>query len=280
MEYAHLINENRNLSGVFCKAKVRRFDPVVIMINSGLLHHVGPYRLHTVLARQLANIGMNNLRFDLTDLGDSQPGGTRLSKIEQANTDIQEAMAFLEKHYEARSFIVFGLCSGADDAFEISKIDKRVAGTVLIDGHGFRTPKFHVRHVVLHFGRRIISRQKWITLANRLKSRFSRIKGDSFSDTRSEALQEGLGLELSRDEVAADIETMTKRGCKLRFIYTGGVSDYYNYHGQFEDCFPETRKNPDVSAIWYSDSDHLFMKRTHREAMISDLVQWFEENYA
>lgn len=279
MEFAHTINEAGNLSGVFSKANSGTDKPVVIMVNSGLLHHIGPYRLYTNLARRMAEAGIDSLRFDLTNVGDSLPGETNLGYITQTNTDIQQAIDFLQRVYNHRKFIILGVCSGADDAFEISKADNRVIGTLLIDGHGYRTPRFYLKHFLVHFGRRIISPQKWATIIDRLKSKFGQSAEEQDQDTRSFEFSEGLGVELTRDVVTTQIDELTARGCKLRFIYTGGVSDYYNYHGQFEDCFPNTRGNSNVSAIWYSDSDHLFMKRTHRELMITGVINWLEENY-
>ena len=43
----------------------------VVFLNSGLLHHVGPFRLYVDIARNLAELGLVSLRFDIGGLGDS-----------------------------------------------------------------------------------------------------------------------------------------------------------------------------------------------------------------
>ena len=47
-------------------------QPCAVFITAGLLHHVGPNRLHVELARQLARQGAPGLRFDLSGTGDSE----------------------------------------------------------------------------------------------------------------------------------------------------------------------------------------------------------------
>src|SRR5215475_3162536 len=45
--------------------------PGVIILNAGVLHRVGPHRLHVLLARRLAASGFTGLRLDLGGIGDS-----------------------------------------------------------------------------------------------------------------------------------------------------------------------------------------------------------------
>ncbi|HHO68021.1 MAG TPA: alpha/beta hydrolase, partial [Gammaproteobacteria bacterium] len=62
----------RNLVGVLTQPDQVRPDlPVLVFLNAGLLHRVGPYRMHVDLARQLAARGYASLRFDLSGRGDS-----------------------------------------------------------------------------------------------------------------------------------------------------------------------------------------------------------------
>jgi hypothetical protein len=47
--------------------------PVFVFLSAGLLHRVGPYRLHVRLVRALAQMGFSSLRVDLAGTGDSPP---------------------------------------------------------------------------------------------------------------------------------------------------------------------------------------------------------------
>ena len=43
----------------------------VTILNAGVLHRIGPHRLHVLLARRLAELGFHALRLDLGGIGDS-----------------------------------------------------------------------------------------------------------------------------------------------------------------------------------------------------------------
>ncbi len=95
--------------------------PTVVLLNAGSAHHVGPNRLHVLLARTLAAAGFRCLRMDLHGLGDSV---TLNSKRENetypatAFRDIDLAMKFLEREIGVGRTVLMGMCSGADAAFQ------------------------------------------------------------------------------------------------------------------------------------------------------------------
>ena len=50
--------------------------PTVVLLNAGIVHRVGPNRMHVLLARALAAAGIPSLRFDMSGIGDSpEPTG-------------------------------------------------------------------------------------------------------------------------------------------------------------------------------------------------------------
>ena len=57
-------------------------DLAVIFVNAGLIHHIGPNRLHVLLARALGRQGVASLRIDLSGVGDSAPRADHLSIYE------------------------------------------------------------------------------------------------------------------------------------------------------------------------------------------------------
>ena len=275
-EHAHLLDESGLLAGVATLPESHDASlPALIMLNAGFLHHIGPYRLHTLLARDLAAQGLASLRFDLGGVGDSPDSPhVQADANAQAIQDVQTAMDFLQAEYGIERFVVMGLCSGADDAFDAALADPRITGAVMIDGHGYRTRRFYLNHALVHFGRRLLSMQKWCVLLKRMRS------GDASPTTqRSEELDDRIRLDTPKDTVQQAMNQLSARACKQRFIYTGGVSDYYNYETQFEDCFGAEAKLPGVSYRWMPDSDHLFMLARHREVLRQDLIQWLRETF-
>ncbi len=282
MESAHLINKQGNLSGIFCEAAndshLSGKKPGIVMINSGFLHHIGPNRLYTELSRGLAKLDYSSLRFDLSNIGDSLQGEQIKDIHKQTQQDISEAFSFMQKHHGCERFIVLGVCSGADDAFDIASFDSRVIGAVMIDGHGFRNYWFYLNHILIHYGRRIFSLAKWNLLARKLINRISR--NESLTEEHSNELDDSIRIELSKEKVKEQIDKLSSRGCKLHFIYTGGVSEYYNHHSQFESTFPNTKHNDNVGACYIPQSDHLFMLAAHRDVVLQDIQNWIEKNYS
>lgn len=93
---------------------------LVILLNSGSVHHVGPNRVYTLMARTIAEAGTPCLRLDLAGLGDSyKPDLTRENHPYQntAQANIETAIKYCQLEGLAKTFIVAGLCSGAHGAF-------------------------------------------------------------------------------------------------------------------------------------------------------------------
>ena len=66
--------------------------PSVTLLNAGVIHRVGPHRLHVRLARALAAAGFPALRLDLSGIGDSRPLAEGLTFRESAVADIRTAL--------------------------------------------------------------------------------------------------------------------------------------------------------------------------------------------
>ncbi|HSK01877.1 MAG TPA: hypothetical protein VK932_11575, partial [Kofleriaceae bacterium] len=105
----------------------------VIALPAGVLHRVGPHRLHVALARRLAGRGLPALRLDLGGIGDSLATSHAATFRESAVADTRAAMTGLEGALGARRFVLFGICAGADNALATALVDDRVAGVVLVD---------------------------------------------------------------------------------------------------------------------------------------------------
>jgi pimeloyl-ACP methyl ester carboxylesterase len=107
--------------------------PAVILLNSGILHRVGPGRLYVKLARALAAQGFLVMRFDLSGIGDSRGSDEDISFDERTTAELEEAMRYLGAEFQAESFVLTGICSGAKIAYEAQINDARVVGAAPIN---------------------------------------------------------------------------------------------------------------------------------------------------
>ncbi len=122
-------------------AEFQRPDlPAIIMLNSGTAHRIGAHRLAVPMARRWAALGFHVLRLDLSGIGDSPAGQGRQenqSYPHEAQQEVQAAMDFLAQTAGRKRFVIAGLCSGADIAFQVAYQDARTAGTVLMNPRTF-----------------------------------------------------------------------------------------------------------------------------------------------
>src|SRR5262245_15533151 len=77
------------------RAADERTRPVFVFLSAGLLHRVGPYRLHVRLGRELAQMGFGSLRVDVAGIGDSSPR-TGLTNRESIAADFADVLGVLE----------------------------------------------------------------------------------------------------------------------------------------------------------------------------------------
>jgi dienelactone hydrolase len=277
--------EQNSLVGlVTLPVQPRAHAPVVIFLNSGIIHHVGPHRSYVMFARALASEGVPVLRFDLSGIGDSERQARAVPLQESVRHDIASALDFLAASYKAERFVLGGLCSGAFDAFEYAQLDARVTGACLIDLPGaFR----NWSHIALHVADRALRPTSWANLLRRLARRARRrtalpvaasddavVPGGQVDDLASAFPMPGVRGLLPPERIEADLDTLLGRGVRLAFVFTGGVEDQYNHRLQFRLRFPRAAAHPALTTDFIPWSDHTFSTRDSRDYLTRFLCNW------
>ena len=114
--------------------------PPIILLNAGTVHRVGSHRLYVPMARRWAAHGFHVLRVDLSGIGDSPvPEGhpENLTYPRDGLEDARAAMDFLTETTTSGKFIVAGLCSGGDIAFQLGFKEPRVASAIMMNPRTF-----------------------------------------------------------------------------------------------------------------------------------------------
>lgn len=293
-ETALQLGEQADLVGVLTMPDVPAGQAprtVVLLLNAGLLHRVGPHRLYVELARRLAGEGVATLRVDLAGIGDSGPRRDRLrgreAVVQEAGDAITEALA----HTGAREVVVGGLCAGADHAYHVALADERVTGLLWIDGFPFRTRGWYLRH----YSKRMLRRQSWINVLTGKHPVWGRLRrevelrlgrgaarssgngGDTGSDGLGEvAVQSQLDLRgiPPRAEVEAGLGRLLARGVTLYAVYTAGLLQYLNGIEQFGEMYPSLAGHPRVRLAYLEQADHTCTLRNSRERVVETLAGW------
>ncbi len=249
-----------------------RRDVAVVMVTPGMLHSAGPFGLHVRLAGALAGCNILSFRFDLSGIGESLGVGSQGSSLGRAADEIQQAMTLLEQTYGIRQFVLFGLCSGADDSFHTASKDERVVGAFLMDGCAYRTSAFYLYRLTRHYLPRALSIWRWVNL---VKQAFGR------SPETPVSLQAGGDIREfpSREAAAVALRRLIARGVHMRFLYTGGASDDFNHLGQFARMFHDVEREEFVSCAHLPNVDHVAMLHEDRQAVIQDLLGWIGQHW-
>jgi alpha-beta hydrolase superfamily lysophospholipase len=90
--------EDQNLLGILTEpaTPADSSKPVILFLNAGVVHHIGPFRLGTEFARTLADDGFRSFRFDLSGLGDSNLGKSQVNAEQRFIDDAKAAMDTLQ----------------------------------------------------------------------------------------------------------------------------------------------------------------------------------------
>ncbi len=204
-EQALAFGPGRGLLGVLTDPdhERRREDaPAFVLLNSGVLHRVGPNRLSVRIARDLAARGHVSLRFDFSGVGESPPSSSPEPPPGRFVSEVRQAMDFLAAARNVRRFRLFGNCSGAGISFLTAVDDDRVEGAALVNPQGRRTMRYMLR----------LSRNptSWIRLW----------RGMLRTETLREDAPEGRAADAQAETAAAEgLERLIARGCDLLFAF-------------------------------------------------------------
>ncbi len=263
------------------QASGNRNPPTVIILNAGVLHRVGPHRLHVKLARQLAARGFPTLRLDLSGIGDSPslPGG--LTFRESSVNDTRAAMDHLGQRTGARRFVIFGVCSGADNGLATAAVDDCVCGLALIDPPSYVTTRSRVR-AELDRARRLKTPsealawggQKLGRVGIRLGALGRRVAGAVQGADASVASGEPGRVAPPIDDYRTALTGLVERGVRVLAVFSGALHERYNHEDQIFELFPELRGRLDRA--YFPDANHTFTELASQSRLLSTVVGWID----
>lgn len=252
--------------------------PAIVLLNSGILHHVGSCRFHVKVARRLAAAGYTVMRFDHSGIGDSEPRKDTLPFVQSAVLEAKETMDYLESTQGAKQFVLMGLCSGADMAFKVAGADPRVVGVVQLDAFAYRTPGYWLHH----YGSRLTRASSWKSLLGRL-ARSARKPAASTApggvaeerDPSSETPNYRRTFP-PREAVEADLRTLVQRGVNLFFIFSAGQEQHINHQAQYRQSFRSLNFRDLLRVEYLAEADHLFTGLEHQEFVAAETLTWMQ----
>lgn len=250
---------NEGLFGILSLPAGERRGPTVIIPNAGIVHRIGPHRLHVRLARFLAEAGHQVLRFDIHGLGDSAAPSHMLNYEEQANADLSAAI----DASGTDEVTVLGLCSGADNAMRSALSDQRITGLVLMDPHAYCSPKVQAARLAA----KALDPGRWQRAAGRL-----------FNSSPTEVLTiesaDNDRVAPPREQFGAEMESLTARGVNILIRYTQFVADTVTEASHFYGAFPDVDFQGRVTVDVDLETDHTYSSRASQERLKKRIAEW------
>ena len=275
-EEALLIGSDHAVVGVFTPTldKVGGCsDMAAICITAGLLHHVGPHRLHVLLARALAKQGISTLRFDLSGIGDSAIRTDDLIANEVPVQEINDAIEMLETRGFTR-FILFGICSGAMRAAKAALGNPKITGIILVntggdDGSAEIDPgpaaQFYLRKSLWNlsawknlFTGKVKYRALFYILWSAVIKKF---KVDNKPSTSVEEV------------LSSRIQPYIQQGTSLLLVLSDRHAQIYELYKQAYDNLQSAQ----FKILVYPNTDHLFTSLSEQQNLIDRICQWSAE---
>lgn len=283
IERAVTFGPDRRLVGIVTDpgTPAARHRPAVIMLNAGLIHRVGPNRLHVHLARRLAADGFVSMRVDLSGRGDSGVRADTLSFAESGIAEARDAMRHLSAAFGISRFVMLGICSGATTAGDLAYADTRVAGAVIIEGASYPTRRFYARY----YRRRLWRRETWwntFTGTNAVGRRIRRTLGVRIPDAAGDEggdMSGAAGAPMPTSAaLAAAIQHMVERRVQLLAIFSGSMKEY-NYAGQVREAFATIDFQGCLDERYFPQADHTFTRRQDQARLIDAVAGWMGEKF-
>lgn len=284
IEKAVRFGPDRALLGVWTEpegsdAEYRR--PGVVLLNGGIVHHTGTYRLHVRAARALAAKGFASLRFDFRGIGDSEDPREGLPLNDLIVQDMDAAVSYVAEAHGRERIVMLGYCSGAFDALQAAGRRQEVVGIVSLD---LNADFLTWRHHIVYLSSRLLRWESWWNTVTARNDRVHRLARRLFGREeepvqRPESTSIAARRPLSREEVRAWLGATLARDVELLCVFSGGVPALYSHERQFADALPDVASHPRSAVRYLPEADHAFSARDQQEVLLGEVVEWMQARF-
>jgi pimeloyl-ACP methyl ester carboxylesterase len=283
-----LLGKDRSLVGILTEnvdenVSKRNDLTGLLLLNAGLIHHVGPNRIYVKIARMLASMGFVVLRFDFSGIGDSGPRKDKLPATESMSDEVRQAMDYLEKLKGIHQFICIGLCDGAAAAAQISAVDHRVIKAILIDPPVPTSPQTElIAHSNYYSKHALFNPHSWLKFVF-MQSNYRNLFGAILMKIKR-------GLWPNRSQFCADpkiaielsnfFRSLRMRKVRLLMVYSETSAGEIGERYLLEVVKEEYRMMKDSGLLTtgkLSMTDHLVTPLASQEKLINMISKWLTE---
>ena len=277
-ESVYYFGEGNNLSGVITKADALSHLPAVILLNSGLIPRIGPNRVYVKIARRLAQKGFPVLRFDFSGVGDSVIRPDHLSFALSSVAECRAAMDFLVEKTGARQFILSGICSGADAAFDTALADpQRVSGVIPIDFYSVSSHAYQAQM----YKQRLRSLSSWAKLFSGKSDLYQRVFSEKEKD--AETVFQGPATEnvsqKKRETIISEMQGLLRQAVRVLLIYSAESAANFNYENSLKSSLGSLQTPNGNLQVSQLAADHGFTPLSIQQELLDTMEKWLCEHF-
>jgi hypothetical protein len=271
-ERALLFGEGKSLVGVITEppSPASSERPAVLFLNAGVLHRVGPNRIHVRLARELARQGFVSMRFDFSGLGDSRSRADATPFAQAVVAETRQGMDVLAASHGARSFLLVGMCSGADNALRTAGHDGRVAGAALIEPYSVPAPGF----LLYAYRKKVLNPLSWWRLLRGRSEVLGALKERPSPTPAAPVATREETLVPSREELVRQVHALLDRGGELCFVYCADSPAHFNYRSLLRREVRGAMSAGRARLHVLKQSDHVFTPLAAQETLVGAVREW------
>ena len=254
--------------------------PVIVLLNSGSVHRVGPNRLYVSLARKLTAQGYPVFRMDFQGLGDSAwPTSLRENHPypDSAVHDTESALDFLKDKLGYQHSILIGLCSGAHSAFHagVELTDHQILDSVLINPltyqwvEGMSLATNHFQEVA-YYKHTMKDKSKWVKLfKGQINFSYAAQVGmTQLKNLSGKFLKSGRNSPLSKN-----LRKLFEQGRPLTLIIAEQDPGYDILLDSAADVAKKAIQSEKIRIHWIKDADHTFTSLEPRNELINRVCE-------
>jgi len=281
--------DNRMIMGIFTNPENNAFSEILLLVNAGSAHHVGPNNLNVELARQAAESNIASFRFDLSNLGDSNYSAdpeinTPYPAI--ATEDINSVISYINKNYSC-NLILAGLCSGAHNMFHaiLNSNEKNITKLILINpltfywkpGQSINAPEENSTEIdETYYSNQILDIKKWLYLiTNPVKVMNISMFLVKYFLSKIKSL---INIPLTRfnlknpSRLDSDLINVINMNIKISFLYSDGDPGYKILKADTPIVSNKYLNTENFKVIKINNSDHTFSSIESRESLINSTL--------
>jgi pimeloyl-ACP methyl ester carboxylesterase len=269
--------EQHSINGILTYSSANSKLPVVVIFNAGVIHKVGPNRIHVKLARKLATEGYNAFRFDYGGQGDSIALAGSL--YEEARY-ISKALNLLQKKTGVNEFILFGICSGAEDAYVTALHDDRIKGIVMVNGTGLDIslvkelyPEAEKQIQLRYYKKSLLRTDRWLKV---LKGKSKALTFGKFKLIIRRLLKKRSrdGNDNNRQQRPSPFDVLGNKKVALLFIVSEGSNAFDMVNMAYnKNSFPQT------DFVVMKDVDHIITPLWAQNELFATIIQWCNSHF-